>query len=153
MHDARDQQGRLLRDADRLTPSGRLLRRFSIDELPQLLNVLRGDMSLVGPRPLLPEYLVAYTPRERLRHLVKPGITGLAQINGRHTLTFTQRLRLDTWYVERWGLGLDLRILLQTLPKVVSQSGTVAHQDLARVDDREFWRLLNKARPREERAR
>jgi lipopolysaccharide/colanic/teichoic acid biosynthesis glycosyltransferase len=82
---------------------------------------------------------------------VKPGITGLAQIKGRHILTFTQRLVLDSWYVEHWRLGLDLRILLQTIPKVLSQSGTMAQQDIARVDDREFWRLLNKARPGEQR--
>jgi lipopolysaccharide/colanic/teichoic acid biosynthesis glycosyltransferase/glycosyltransferase involved in cell wall biosynthesis len=153
MTDDRDRHGRLLGDARRLTPGGRLLRRFSIDELPQLLNVLKGDMSLVGPRPLLPEYLVAYTPRERLRHFVKPGITGLAQIRGRHTLTFSQRLVLDSWYVEHWRLGLDLGILLQTIPKVLSQSGTMAQQDIAKVDDREFWRLLNKAKPGEQRVR
>jgi len=151
MTDDRDRHGRLLGDASRLTPGGRLLRRFSIDELPQLLNVLKGDMSLVGPRPLLPEYLGAYTPRERLRHFVKPGITGLAQIRGRHTLTFSQRLVLDSWYVEHWRLELVLRSLLQTIPKVLSQSGTRAQRKTAKVDDREFWRLLNKAKPGEQR--
>ncbi len=147
MHMARDAQGRLLTDVERLTPVGRLLRRLSIDELPQLWHVLAGDMSLVGPRPLLPEYLPAYTPRERLRHAVRPGLTGCAQVNGRHTLPFSKRLALDTWYVEQWSLGLDLRILLVTLPRALRGRELMVCQDLLEVDDRGLWRHLTDIQP------
>ena len=114
MHNSCDQEGRLLPAEKRKTPLGRLLRRTSVDELPQLLNVLRGEMSLVGPRPLWPRYLPYYTEREHLRHAVKPGITGWAQINGRNNLSWNQRLALDVWYVEHQSLLLDLRILFLT---------------------------------------
>lgn len=146
MRDVRDEEGRLLADGERLTSVGRVLRRFSLDELPQLWNVLKGEMSLVGPRPLLPEYLPVYTERERLRHLVKPGLTGLAQINGRHLLPFSRRLELDSWYAEHWNLGMDLSILLRTLPKALWSRERLACQDEA-VDDRGFWQHLQEIRP------
>jgi lipopolysaccharide/colanic/teichoic acid biosynthesis glycosyltransferase len=114
MSDARDAQGRLLPDADRMTRFGRLLRRSSIDELPELINVIRGEMSLVGPRPLLPQYLARYTPEQMRRHEVKPGITGWAQVNGRNNLEWGQKFALDLWYVDNWSLGLDFRILART---------------------------------------
>ena len=114
MHDSCDHAGRLLPEEKRITPLGRLLRRLSVDELPQLLNVLRGEMSLVGPRPLWPRYLPYYTEREHLRHSVKPGITGWAQINGRNNLSWNDKLALDVWYVHHQSLFLDLRILFLT---------------------------------------
>jgi sugar transferase EpsL len=138
MTDARDPGEKLLASVERLTPVGRLLRRFSVDEFPQLWNVLKGDMSLVGPRPLLPEYLPAYTPREQLRHAVRPGITGWAQVNGRNSILFSQRLELDAWYVENWTPWLDLRILLVTIPKTLCFSGVAVCQDMSAVDDRGF---------------
>jgi len=138
MTDARDPGENLLANVERLTPVGRLLRRFSVDEFPQLWNVLKGDMSLVGPRPLLPEYLPAYTPREQLRHAVRPGITGWAQVNGRNSILFSQRLELDAWYVENWTPWLDLRILLVTIPKTLCFSGVAVCQDMSAVDDRGF---------------
>ena len=118
MTDARDRQGRLLSDTERLTSFGRKLRETSLDELPELWNVLKGDMSIVGPRPLLVQYLPAYTARERHRHDVRPGITGLAQVNGRNYLPWDQRLALDVDYVERITFLGDLRILMATLWKV-----------------------------------
>lgn len=113
-------------DAARLTPLGRVLRRTSIDEIPQLWNVLRGEMSLVGPRPLLMQYLTRYSPRQARRHEVWPGITGWAQIQGRNALTHEQRFELDVWYVENWCLALDLRILAATLVGVWKRSGISA---------------------------
>lgn len=110
-------------DAERLTPIGRFLRATSLDELPQLWNVLRGDMSLVGPRPLLMEYLDRYTPRQARRHEVLPGITGWAQINGRNALTHEERFELDVWYVDNWSLWLDCRILLLTMGRVLTARG------------------------------
>src|SRR5271154_6015951 len=111
MTDARDQFGELLPDAQRLTPLGRFLRDTSIDELPGLINVIRGEMSLVGPRPLLPEYITRYTSEQMRRHDVKPGITGWVQINGRNALDWDQKFALDNWYVDHRGFWLDLRIL------------------------------------------
>jgi lipopolysaccharide/colanic/teichoic acid biosynthesis glycosyltransferase len=122
MRDARDGSGRLLPDAQRLTSLGDFLRKTSLDELPQLFNILRGDMSLVGPRPLLPEYLPFYTARERSRHTVRPGLTGLAQVSGRHLLSWDERLELDARYVERLSAGLDARILLKTVLKVLGRA-------------------------------
>jgi lipopolysaccharide/colanic/teichoic acid biosynthesis glycosyltransferase len=113
-------------DAGRLTPLGRFLRRTSLDELPELINVLAGDMSLVGPRPLLMEYLDRYTPEQARRHLVRPGITGWAQVNGRNALTWEQRFALDTWYVDNWSLRLDLKILAMTVRQVVTGRGVSA---------------------------
>jgi sugar transferase EpsL len=123
MKETRDRAGNLLPDADRLTHAGRFLRRTSLDELPELLNVLRGDMSLVGPRPLLPEYLPRYTEFQQQRHQVKPGITGWAQINGRNALTWEQKFELDVWYVGHQSLALDLKILWLTLLIVLRGQG------------------------------
>jgi len=121
MHEGRDREGRLLPNERRVTPLGRILRHTSLDELPQLFNVLRGEMSLVGPRPLLPEYLPYYKDRERLRHTVRPGITGWAQINGRNRLSWDQRLALDAWYAEHQSMFLDLRILYLTAIRVLQR--------------------------------
>lgn len=123
MTDARDAQGQLLPDADRLTPLGRFLRSTSIDELPQLFNVLAGDLSLVGPRPLLMEYLPLYSREQARRHEVLPGITGWAQLHGRNALSWEQKFELDVWYVDHWSLGLDLKILARTLGSVLRREG------------------------------
>lgn len=123
MTDARDSEGRLLPDGERLTKLGRFLRASSLDELPQLWNVLRGDMSLVGPRPLLMEYLGRYTPEQARRHAVKPGITGWAQVNGRNALTWEEKFELDVWYVDHACLSLDLKILWLTFLHVIRPSG------------------------------
>jgi sugar transferase EpsL len=110
-------------DAARLTRVGIVLRRFSLDELPQLWNVLKGEMSLVGPRPLLMEYLTYYTAEQARRHLMKPGITGLAQIKGRNAITWEQKFQWDVWYVDHWSFWLDLQILLSTVEKVIKREG------------------------------
>ena len=123
MNERTDARGNLLPDGDRLTRLGRLLRATSLDELPQLWNVLRGDLSLVGPRPLLTKYLELYTPEQMRRHEVLPGITGWAQINGRNALSWPEKLRLDVWYVDHWSVALDLRILWKTLWQVVRREG------------------------------
>lgn len=125
MNETLDSAGQLLPDADRLTRLGRLLRRTSLDELPQLLNVLKGDMSLVGPRPLLTRYLPYYTPRESLRFDVRPGITGWAQLNGRNRSPWNERLERDAWYVKKQSFLFDFRILLLTLLAVFRQHGAV----------------------------
>jgi len=126
MTDARDPDGGLLPDAERLTTLGRWLRRTSLDELPELVNVLRGDMSLVGPRPLLMEYLEHYSPAQARRHEVRPGLTGWAQVNGRNATTWAARFAFDVEYVERRGWRLDLRILARTVTQVVRGSGIAA---------------------------
>jgi sugar transferase EpsL len=123
MTDARDAAGHLLPDEQRLTGFGRTLRSTSLDELPELWNVLRGDMSLVGPRPLLMEYLPRYSPRQARRHQVRPGITGWAQVNGRNAPDWEERLGMDVWYVENRTFLLDLRILLRTVLAVVRREG------------------------------
>jgi lipopolysaccharide/colanic/teichoic acid biosynthesis glycosyltransferase len=123
MLDARDSYGVFLPDEQRLTALGRFLRSSSLDELPQLWNVLKGDMSMVGPRPLLPEYLSRYNTQQNRRHEVKPGITGWAQINGRNALTWEEKFDLDVWYVNHQGLWLDFRILWLTLLKVLKRDG------------------------------
>ena len=123
MNEAADANGRPLSDAVRVTRVGRILRRLSLDELPELWNVLKGEMSLVGPRPLLLEYLGRYTPEEARRHETRPGITGWAQVNGRRRIQMHDRLALDVWYVDNWSLALDLRILAMTLQKVVRGEG------------------------------
>ena len=120
---ARDARGLLLPDADRLTPLGKRLRQQSLDELPQLWNVFRGDMSLVGPRPLLMQYMDRYTPAQSRRHDVKPGITGWAQVNGRNALTWPEKFALDIWYVDNWSLSLDAWILIRTFWQVVKRDG------------------------------
>jgi lipopolysaccharide/colanic/teichoic acid biosynthesis glycosyltransferase len=142
MTEARDGDDRLLPDAVRLHPLGDFLRRCSVDELPQLWNVLKGDMSLVGPRPLLVEYLPAYTAREQVRHVVRPGLTGYSQIRGRQALLFSSRLALDVWYVEHWSLTLDFRVFVRTIPKLLCGRDLVTCSDLSAVDDRGFWRHL-----------
>lgn len=123
MADARDSLGDLLPDADRLTSLGRWLRSTSLDELPELLNVLRGEMSLVGPRPLLIKYLDRYTVEQMRRHEVKPGITGWTQVNGRNTLTWKHKFSYDVWYVDHLSLWLDLKIILLTIWKVTKREG------------------------------
>jgi len=126
MTEAKDAQGNLLPDAQRLTGLGRFLRSSSLDELPELWNVLRGDMSLVGPRPLLMEYLQRYTPEQARRHEVRPGITGWAQIHGRNAVDWERRLALDVWYVDHASAWLDLRILLRTFVQVLQRKGITA---------------------------
>lgn len=126
MTDARGADGQLLDDAERLTAFGQWLRETSVDELPELWNILTGKMSLVGPRPLLPEYLPHYTPREQLRHRVRPGITGLAQVNGRNAIGWDARLELDAQYVERFSFLRDLAILWQTVAVVLKRDGISA---------------------------
>ncbi|MEL6495746.1 MAG: sugar transferase [Cyanobacteria bacterium J06623_7] len=123
MTDARDSDGNLLGDMERLTPLGEFLRQSSLDELPQLWNVLKGDMSFIGPRPFVAAYLERYTPEQARRHAVKPGITGWAQINGRNSISWEQKFALDLWYIDHWSLGLDLKILLATVNKIVSKEG------------------------------
>jgi sugar transferase EpsL len=123
MTDARDAAGKLLPDEARLTAFGRFLRNTSLDELPELINVLRGEMSLVGPRPLLMQYLSRYTPEQFRRHEVRPGITGWAQVNGRNAITWEEKFALDVWYVDHRALGLDLRILLRTVSSVLKREG------------------------------
>jgi lipopolysaccharide/colanic/teichoic acid biosynthesis glycosyltransferase len=120
-----------LTDEERITPVGRFLRATSLDELPEFWNVLRGEMSLVGPRPLLMEYLSEYTPEEARRHDMRPGITGWAAVNGRNLLTFKDRIALDVWYVDHWSLRLDLRILLMTPAKVLGRRDVTTTEDLA----------------------
>lgn len=123
MTDDRDAEGQLLPDEIRLTKTGRLIRKLSLDELPQLLNVLKGELSLVGPRPLLMEYLPLYTPEQARRHEVKPGITGWAQVNGRNALSWEDKFKLDVWYVDNRSFILDLKILLLTVLKVFKSEG------------------------------
>ena len=123
MTDARDDQGAPLPDAERLTRLGKFLRSSSLDELPELYNILRGKMSIVGPRPLLMQYLERYNPEQARRHDVLPGITGWAQVNGRNALTWEDKFRLDIWYVDNWSLWLDLKIIGLTLWKVIRREG------------------------------
>lgn len=120
MTDKKDANGKLLPDSQRLTTIGKFVRKASIDEIPQLFNVLKGDMSIIGPRPLLPEYLPYYTTTEKIRHQVRPGITGLAQVNGRNYLEWNPRLKLDVEYVENVSLKLDFNILMKTVYKVLA---------------------------------
>lgn len=127
MRNEPDKSGRQLPDAERLTLVGRILRASSLDELLQLWNVLRGDLSLVGPRPLLMQYLDRYTPEQMRRHEVLPGITGWAQVNGRNALSWPEKFTLDMWYVDHWSLALDLRILAKTLWQVITRRGISQH--------------------------
>lgn len=126
MTDERDIQGRLLPDEQRLTKLGRFLRSTSLDELPELFNVLKGDMSLVGPRPLLMEYLPLYTPEQARRHEVRPGITGWAQVNGRNAISWEEKFRYDVWYVDNWSFWLDIKILWMTIVSVLKREGISA---------------------------
>jgi lipopolysaccharide/colanic/teichoic acid biosynthesis glycosyltransferase len=130
MRDLRDHDGRLLPDRDRITKFGKLLRSTSLDELPELWNVLRGEMSVVGPRPLLMEYLPLYNEHQFRRHEVRPGVTGWAQINGRNSLTWEEKFSLDVWYVDNHAFWLDLQIIVKTVVKVVFRSGISADGDV-----------------------
>lgn len=123
MTDERDAEGNLLPDADRLTKVGRFVRSTSIDELPQLINVLKGDMALIGPRPLLPQYLPLYSPEQARRHEVRPGITGWAQIHGRNAISWTKKFEYDVWYVDHCSFLLDLKIVFLTIKKVFIREG------------------------------
>jgi len=141
MREALGPDGKPLPDEARLTAIGKLIRSLSLDELPQLFNVLRGDMSLVGPRPLLVRYLPRYTPEQARRHEVRPGITGWAQVNGRNAVTWEQKFELDVWYVDHRSLGLDLRILWLTVLKVIHRQG-VSEQGQATASE-----FMGSARP------
>ncbi|OGO16516.1 MAG: hypothetical protein A2Z14_07225 [Chloroflexi bacterium RBG_16_48_8] len=136
MREAYDEEGKLLPDAQRLTGVGRFLRSLSLDELPELFNVLRGEMSLVGPRPLLMQYLDRYTPEQARRHEVLPGMTGWAQVNGRNALTWEDKFRHDVWYVDHWSLLLDIKILVLTLWVVLRREGI---SKPGNATTREFW--------------
>lgn len=126
MTDARGKSGELLPDEIRLTRFGRLLRKTSLDELPELFNILKGDMSFVGPRPLLVQYLERYTPQQARRHEVKPGLTGWAQVNGRNAISWNEKFQLDVWYVDHWTLLLDVKIMFMTIGKVIKRDGISA---------------------------
>ena len=134
MTDARDEGGVLLPDAQRLTAFGRFLRATSLDELPELFNVLKGDMSLVGPRPLLMQYLERYTPEQARRHEVRPGITGWAQVNGRNAITWEEKFKLDVWYVDNWSLWLDIKIIAMTIWKILKREG-ISHPGQATMEE------------------
>ena len=123
MNERRARDGSLLPDAERMTPFGRFLRSLSLDEWPELLNILRGDMSLVGPRPLLMEYLPRYSAEQMRRHDVVPGLTGWAQVNGRNTLTWQDKFKLDVWYVDNWSFWLDIKIIFMTIWKLLKREG------------------------------
>lgn len=123
MRALRNDNNELLADEKRLTKIGKLLRKLSVDELPELWNVLKGDMSLVGPRPLLVEYLDRYSPEQARRHEVKPGITGWAQVNGRNAISWEEKFKFDVWYVNNWNLWLDLRIMVMTIMNVIKGEG------------------------------
>jgi sugar transferase EpsL len=135
MKEAADPEGNLLPDEERLTRLGIFMRQLSLDELPQLWNILRGDMSFIGPRPLLMEFLKWYSPEQMRRHDVKPGVTGWAQVQGRHDIPFSKRLALDVWYVDNRSLRVDLKIVGLTLLKVLSARGAQPAQTDAEVDD------------------
>jgi undecaprenyl phosphate N,N'-diacetylbacillosamine 1-phosphate transferase len=123
MNDKKDQHGKLLPDKERLTAAGKFIRSTSIDELPQLINVLKGDMSLIGPRPLLPKYLPLYNEQQKKRHSVRPGITGWAQVNGRNAISWSQKFEYDVWYVNNLSFLVDLKIVWLTLKKIISREG------------------------------
>ena len=131
MNDKRDSKGDLLPDVYRLTKIGQFVRKISLDELPQLLNVLKGDMSLIGPRPLLPEYLPLYHDIEKIRHNVKPGITGWAQVNGRNAISWGQKFEYDVWYVENMSFLFDCKIVYLTIKKVLNKEGITAENSVS----------------------
>lgn len=130
MNDRKDAQGKLLPDSVRLTPVGKIIRKTSLDEIPQLINVIKGDMSLVGPRPLRVHYLPLYNETQKRRHLVRPGITGWAQINGRNTISWTKKFEYDVWYVDNLSFLLDLKIIYKTFIKVFQAKDINASQDV-----------------------
>lgn len=123
MTDERDAEGNLLSNEQRVTKIGKFIRKFSIDELPQLFNVLKGDMSLVGPRPLMPRYLALYSPEQARRHEVRPGITGWAQVNGRNNISWTEKFKLDVWYVDHCSLWVDIKVIFITIVNVLKHKG------------------------------
>ena len=135
MSDERDADGNLLPDSVRLTKVGKFVRSTSIDELPQLINVLKGDMALIGPRPLLPEYLPYYTERERLRHTVRPGISGWAQVNGRNHVLWEERFEYDAYYAEHLSFAMDIRIIIMTFKKVIQRKDIEASPNLMNFDE------------------
>lgn len=137
MTDEKDAEGNLLPDKDRITKVGTVVRKLSIDELPQLINVFKGDMAFIGPRPLLPEYLPWYTERERLRHTVRPGMSGWAQVNGRNNLSWDEKLALDVYYVEHLTLGMDIKVILKTIVNVIQHKdvNVVPGLRLGKLDD------------------
>ena len=143
MTDERDAEGNLLPDSERLTKVGKFVRSTSIDELPQLINVLKGDMSLIGPRPLLPQYLPLYSPEQARRHEVRPGITGWAQVNGRNLCKLSKKFEYDVWYVDRCSFAIDLKILWLTIMKVLRRSDIgEGATDMAEVDDLGFMERI-----------
>ncbi|WP_250255047.1 sugar transferase [Chryseobacterium sp. Marseille-Q3244] len=145
MNDKKDANGDLLQDADRLTGIGAFVRKTSLDEIPQLINVLKGDMALIGPRPLLPEYLGLYNDHHKRRHEVRPGITGLAQVKGRNQMKFSERFNNDVYYVDHVSLKLDLEIILMTIKSVLFKSSTIVHgQTVDEVDDLGISKNLSK---------
>ena len=129
MNDKTDASGKLLADKNRLTAIGNFVRKTSLDEIPQLINVLKGDMSLIGPRPLLPEYLPLYNREQKKRHLVRPGITGWAQVNGRNTISWQQKFEYDVWYVKNLSFKLDVKIIIKTIKKIVKPDGIYAESN------------------------
>jgi len=137
MTDEKDAEGNLLPDKDRITKVGTVVRKLSIDELPQLINVFKGDMAFIGPRPLLPEYLPWYTARERLRHTVRPGMSGWAQVNGRNNLSWDEKLALDVYYVEHLTLGMDIKVILKTIVNVIRHKdvNVIPGLRLGKLDD------------------
>ena len=134
MTDQRDESGKLLSDEKRLTRFGSFLRKTSLDELPEIFNVLRGEMSLVGPRPLLMEYLPRYTPEQARRHELTPGITGWAQVNGRNAVSWEEKFKLDVWYVDNWSMWLDIKILIITVWKILKREG-INHPGMATMEE------------------
>lgn len=125
MTDERDEEGNLLPEAQRLTKMGAFIRKFSIDELPQLINVLKGDMAFIGPRPLLPKYLPLYSPEQHRRHVVRPGISGWAQVHGRNNISWTEKFKLDVWYVDHCSLWVDIKVIFLTIKNVISSKDIV----------------------------
>jgi len=123
MNDRKDKQGIYLHDSERLTPIGSFIRQTSLDELPQLINVLKGDMALIGPRPLLPQYLPLYNESQKRRHNIRPGITGWAQVNGRNAISWTMKFELDIWYIDNVSLATDCKVMFLTLKKVIKKEG------------------------------
>ncbi|MCD4705415.1 sugar transferase [bacterium] len=142
MTNEKDKNGELLPDNKRLTIAGRFVRKTSLDELPQLINVIKGDMSFIGPRPLLEEYLPLYNDFQKRRHEVSPGITGWAQINGRNTTLFSKRFEFDVWYVDNLSLFLDIKIAVKTICKVFSSEGNIPGQNVFDVDDVGFNKAI-----------
>jgi len=151
MTDACDSEGNLLPDPDRLTRLGSVLRRWSLDELPQLWNVFKGEMSLVGPRPLLMDYLEKYTSEQARRHDVKPGLTGWAQLHGKQDLLFSKRFEMDVWYVDNWHFLLDLKLILLTILSLHKLSAAGATPDVAKTDDLGLFAVIRKQKGRAER--